>query len=52
MLSNGNIKKIPYESAVNDMRQNGDNIRRWAQQTENPLLQALALEVLEVAGGK
>jgi len=48
----GNKVTFPY--AVNEMRTNGANIRKWSQQNDNPLLKACAIEVLTVfeAGGR
>jgi len=51
-MVNNNIKKVSFEFATNEMRQNGDNIRSWAQQSDNPLIQAICIEIIEVAGGK
>jgi len=47
----GNTLSFSYVSS--EMRTNGDNIRKWSQQNDNPLLQACAIEVLTVfeAGG-
>ncbi len=36
--------------ADEQMKTQPDNIRRWAAQAENPLLQRLAKEVIEAAG--
>jgi hypothetical protein len=34
------------------MKSQGDDVRRWANHSENPLLKKLALEVLEIVGYK
>ncbi len=43
-----NFKKFSEEF----VKLQGDDVRRWAKQNENPLLKKLALEVLEIVGYK
>lgn len=40
--------KVSYSTAASEMRQNGSKIHQWAQQNDNLLLKACAIEVLEV----
>ena len=45
--------KVTFSYASSEMRTNGANIRKWSQ-SDNPLLKACAIEVIEVfeAGGR
>lgn len=36
--------------AIDEMRQRGNKIKAWAQQSDNELLRILASEVIEAAG--
>ncbi|MCX9085303.1 MAG: hypothetical protein OIN87_10975 [Candidatus Methanoperedens sp.] len=47
-----NSNKVSYEFANNEMRQSGEKIRSWAQQSDNILLKSLALEVIAITEGK
>jgi len=44
------MSKVSYDFAISEMRNNGDNVRKWANQTDNPLLRELAIETLQAAG--
>lgn len=46
----GNNDTVFFEFAINEMLAHGDEIRKWAQQTDNLLLKQLASEVIEAAG--
>lgn len=48
---NATNNKVSFEFATNEMRTNGTNIRKWANQSDNLLLKSLANEVIAIAGG-
>ncbi len=47
-----NISEDFKKFADEVIKSQGDDVRRWAKQNENPLLKKLALEVLEIVGYK
>lgn len=47
-----NNQPISKSFAINEMRNNGDNIKLWSQQSNNILLKTFACEVIAVARGK
>lgn len=44
------LNKISFVFAINEMRERGDKIKAWAQQSDNFLLKSLAQEVIKTAG--
>ncbi len=47
-----NSESLFKSFAQEQLKMQGDNIRRWAAQTENELLRQLAVEVIQAATGQ